>query len=86
MTSTSATPDPVYTNGRLVVDEEMAFDLESLLRLERLRLLEVRGEMADAGVQDGVALYDKRLLRLKRLRKRLTALMEEKDWGVTEDG
>lgn len=86
MTSTSATPDRVYTNGRLIVDEEMAFDLEALLRLERLRLLDLRAEMADAGIGDGVTFYDKRLARLRRLRKRLDALMTEKDWGVVEDG
>jgi len=85
MTSTLGSPEITYTRGRLVIDDEdMALDLEGLLRLERLRLLDLRGEMVDAGVSEAVAMYDKRLARLKKLRARLEKLMGEKAWGTDE--
>ncbi len=82
MTLTSGEP-PVYSNGRLILDEEMALDLESLLRLERIRLLESRSDLIAAGLAGTPAVkhFDERLTRLKKLRKRLDALMEEKSWG-----
>lgn len=85
MTLTSTSPGP-FTRGRLVVqDAEEAFDLDDGLRELRLRLVQSRADLLDEGIRDGVEFYDERLRRLKKLRRRLGQLMDEKGWGVLED-
>lgn len=83
MTSTST--DHEYTNGRLILGQDDAFDLLDAMRGERLRLLVARGEMADERNTAAVAFYDQRLKRLQRVRRRIVRLVIEKEWGTVED-
>ncbi len=83
--STSATGDRVYTNGRLVLSEEEGYDVDEALGDLRLRWNKARAEVLDEGLPEAVAFYDDKLRRVKRIRKRLASLFEEKSWGVLDD-
>lgn len=87
MTSISPTPEPRYTNGRLVVSEQEAYDIDEAIADLRIRLVKARGELLDEfGPGEAVRFYDDRLRRLKRIRKRLERLSDEKEWGLSDVG
>ena len=77
--STSA--DPVYTNGRLVVDEDMAFDIMEMTENRRVLTLIIRSDLRANGYEDAAKHLTGRLNRLRHLSKRVTSLMAEKNWG-----
>jgi hypothetical protein len=87
MTSTS--PEPVYTNGRLVVDEDMAFDIIEMIENRRVLTLIIRADLRASGFEDAAQHLTERLSRLRHLSKRVNALILEKNWGdlrPEEDG
>lgn len=79
--STSGRTSTEYTNGRLVVDEDMAFDLLELLENRRVTLLLIRADLRDEGLPNAADHITKRLGRIRRITKRIERLCEEKDWG-----
>ena len=83
--STSGRTSTEYTNGRLVVDEDMAFDLLELLEHRRVTLLLIRADLRDEGLTSAADHITKRLGRLRRIAKRIERLCEEKDWGTYTD-
>ena len=83
MTSTS--PDTVYTNGRLVVDEDMAYDILEMIENRRVLTLIIRADLRAAGYDDAAKHLTERLNRLRHLSKRINALILEKDWGDPQD-
>jgi hypothetical protein len=70
---------PLVARIRLL-DSDMAFDLNSLLDRERVRLLVAREEMREDGVSDGVKAYNERVLRLKKLQGELARTIVEMGW------
>lgn len=86
MVMTSSSPEPVYTNGRLRIDADMAFDILDAVKQLQARFVVTRAECRDEGLLEAAGYYDERLKRLDRLRRRVNALVVEKDWGAPDDG
>jgi hypothetical protein len=82
----STSPDQVYTNGRLVVDEDMAFDILEMIENRRVLTLIIRADLRVAGYTDAAKHLTDRLNRLRHLTKRVNALILEKGWGDLPDG
>jgi len=81
-TSTSANP---YTNGRLVVDEDMAFDILDMIENWRVMTLIMRASLIDLDHKEAATDLTTRLNRLRFLRKRIEKLCAEKGWGEALD-
>jgi hypothetical protein len=79
--TTSTSPDPVYTNGRLIVDEDMAFDIIEMIENRRVLTLIIRADLKANGYDDAAKYLTGRLNRLRHLAKRVHSLMAEKGWG-----
>ena len=70
---------PQFARIRLL-DEDMAFDLNALLDRERVRLLVSREEMREEGIAEGIAAYNDRVMRLKKLQSELARTIVEMGW------
>ena len=68
-------------SGRIRLDEPTAWLLVLMLDRERIRMLVSRSEMSDDGAIDGVAAYNDRVVRIKRLQSELGRMMLEKGWA-----
>ena len=79
---TTSTSDRRFDNGRLIVDEDMAFDLLEMIENRRVLTLIIRADLRDAGFTEAAEHLTRRLNRLRYLRKRLDYLVADKGWGV----
>lgn len=80
MTASTST-DREYTNGRLILTEEMAFDILEAVEAKRVQTLLLRAELREQGLDDATAYLTQRLRRWRRISSRILRLADEKEWG-----
>lgn len=81
-TTTSPSSDNnVFTRGRVRLNEAEAILLVDTLHREIDRLLDARGDMIDAGVEEGKAVYNTMIASARRILDEIERTAQEKGWA-----